>query len=102
MTWLPPHPVAPRSTTSAFHLGRAVLFGGASYVATGRGFSLRRKTFTQVQRAGMAMHGTGPYPDPIQDKCGPPASRVSRSMMTARMRTGTEHPGVHYWVRSCD
>ncbi|KAG2496933.1 hypothetical protein HYH03_004939 [Edaphochlamys debaryana] len=37
-----------RSTTSAFHLGRAVLFGGASYVATGRGFSLRRKTFTQV------------------------------------------------------
>ncbi|GFR52418.1 hypothetical protein Agub_g14990 [Astrephomene gubernaculifera] len=37
-----------RSTTSAFHLGRAVLFGGASYVATGRGFSLRRKSFTQV------------------------------------------------------
>ncbi|PNH12038.1 Callose synthase 5 [Tetrabaena socialis] len=37
-----------RSATSAFHLGRAVLFGGASYVATGRGFSLRRKTFTQV------------------------------------------------------
>ncbi|KAG2500461.1 hypothetical protein HYH03_002028 [Edaphochlamys debaryana] len=37
-----------RSVTSAFHLGRATLFGGASYVATGRGFSLQRKTFTQV------------------------------------------------------
>ncbi|PNH09842.1 Callose synthase 7, partial [Tetrabaena socialis] len=37
-----------RSATSAYHMGRAVLFGGASYIATGRGFSLRRKTFTQV------------------------------------------------------
>lgn len=56
---LPRFPVAPRSTTSAFHLGRAVLFGGASYVATGRGFSLRRKTFTQVRRDGMAIRGKG-------------------------------------------
>ncbi|KAG2482847.1 hypothetical protein HYH03_018238 [Edaphochlamys debaryana] len=37
-----------RSVTSAYHLGRAALFGGASYVATGRGFSLQRKSFTQV------------------------------------------------------
>ncbi|KAG2500438.1 hypothetical protein HYH03_002006 [Edaphochlamys debaryana] len=37
-----------RSVTSAYHLGRATLFGGASYVATGRGLSLQRKTFTQV------------------------------------------------------
>ncbi|KAG2500434.1 hypothetical protein HYH03_002002 [Edaphochlamys debaryana] len=37
-----------RSVTSSFHLARATLFGGASYVATGRGFSLQRKSFTQV------------------------------------------------------
>eukprot|EP00198_Chlamydomonas_reinhardtii_P009329 XP_001698666.1 glycosyl transferase [Chlamydomonas reinhardtii] len=37
-----------RSVTSAFHLARATLFGGAAYIATGRGFSLQRKTLTQV------------------------------------------------------
>ncbi|KAG2489222.1 hypothetical protein HYH03_012244 [Edaphochlamys debaryana] len=37
-----------RSVTSSFHFGRAMLFGGASYVATGRGLSLDRRSFTEV------------------------------------------------------
>ncbi|KXZ42315.1 hypothetical protein GPECTOR_163g143 [Gonium pectorale] len=39
-----------RSTTSAASLESAMLWGGAAYVGTGRGFSLERKTFTQVPR----------------------------------------------------
>ena len=60
-----------RAFTSAYNFLRAILFGGAAYIATGRGFSLRRKSFTQVRaraRAGMrACEGgrdwdTGPWP----------------------------------------
>ena len=59
-----------RSTTSAFHLGRAALFGGAGYVATGRGFSLRRKTFTQVGWPPMACRDPCP---PARLPAHPPA-----------------------------